>query len=324
MVTLVDGEHEQGVALVDAVSGEAGEERTEGLVVALQLVDVGLLPGTKGDVLLAGDPVVVVGIGDVAVGDRDARLLHLCDVTEGVGREVAIEPGEAHVVGGVLDDVAIEVEHRPIRADGRSHVLGPEEAVEPGIAARFLRQHVRLAVVGRRAELVAGGTVNRHADEIGERLAGIRDHLGGLRRVRPEDGRDVDGGVLEHDITGRERPNAASRPGVGHPRRRRVHTGLGDHVVRGVERRRVPSAGRREDRRGPVGERDPAVGEPGSIGPVVAERVRDRLTMLVGVDTRQRAHDAARGMRDEHRVVVGQERPVALDEVEQVRHLLQV
>ena len=41
VVALVDGDHEQRVALVDAVRGEVLEERLEGVVVVLQLRLVG-------------------------------------------------------------------------------------------------------------------------------------------------------------------------------------------------------------------------------------------------------------------------------------------
>jgi len=42
VVTFVDGEDEEGVRLVDAVTREAAEERRERIVVGLQLVDVAL------------------------------------------------------------------------------------------------------------------------------------------------------------------------------------------------------------------------------------------------------------------------------------------
>src|SRR5262249_31759573 len=56
----------------------------------------------------------------------------------------------------------------------------------------------------------------------------------------------------------------------------------------------------------------------------VPVRVRDGLTVPVGIQARQRAEDPAAGVRDQNRVVVRVERPVALQEVQQVRHLLHV
>src|SRR4029453_2168076 len=60
------------------------------------------------------------------------------------------------------------------------------------------------------------------------------------------------------------------------------------------------------------------------MGPEVAVRVRGPLAVPVRVEAGQRAEDPARGMRDQDRVLVVAERPVVAQEVQQVRHLLQV
>ena len=61
-----------------------------------------------------------------------------------------------------------------------------------------------------------------------------------------------------------------------------------------------------------------------AVSPEVAVRVRDRLTVPVGIEPGQRAQDPATGVRDEHRVIIRQQRAVVLDEIEQVRHLLEI
>jgi hypothetical protein len=56
----------------------------------------------------------------------------------------------------------------------------------------------------------------------------------------------------------------------------------------------------------------------------VAVRVRDGLPVPVGIGARERAENPAARVRDEDGVVVRVERPVALHEVQQVRHLLEI
>jgi hypothetical protein len=46
--------------------------------------------------------------------------------------------------------------------------------------------------------------------------------------------------------------------------------------------------------------------------------------VAIGVHARERRQDPARGVRDEDRVVVRQQRPVAAHELEQVWHLLEI
>ena len=91
VVALLDGDDEQRVALVDPVPGQAIEERGEGLVIRLELGDVARLARSIGDVLLAVGTVAIVGIRDVAVGDRDSGLLHGRDVGQRRAREQAVE-----------------------------------------------------------------------------------------------------------------------------------------------------------------------------------------------------------------------------------------
>jgi hypothetical protein len=99
-----------------------------------------------------------------------------------------------------------------------------------------------------------------------------------------------------------------------HPRSRRRLAGVGDHV-----RQRVSD---RVDGARPVLER---AGEVRDLARrVVVVAVRHRLALPVRIEAGERRQDPARGVRDQNRVVVGEERPIALQEVEQVRHLLEV
>src|SRR6266545_2384277 len=56
----------------------------------------------------------------------------------------------------------------------------------------------------------------------------------------------------------------------------------------------------------------------------VAEAVRRRLAHPVGVDTGKRCQDSGGRMRYQRGVVVRQQGAITLDEVEQVRHLLEI
>src|SRR5207237_6181216 len=60
------------------------------------------------------------------------------------------------------------------------------------------------------------------------------------------------------------------------------------------------------------------------VGLEVVVAVGDRLSLPVRVEAGQAGKDAAGGVRDENRVVVGEQGPVGAQKVEQVRHLLQV
>src|SRR5207244_6824642 len=82
------------------------------------------------------------------------------------------------------------------------------------------------------------------------------------------------------------------------------------------------AASRVKERRRPIGERDAGPGR--AIGLKVAEAVRYRLPHTVRVNTGERGQDAGGGVRDQHGVVVRHQYTVVLDEIEQVRHLLEI
>ena len=239
---------------------------------------------------------------------------------------------------------------RRARAELRRDVPVAEQRLEPVVPARLVRQQVghrgrrrvglpELHALGVGAERVALGAVHADADV-------VRD-LGVLERVRvgvqllvfrrpgPEHLGDVDRGVLQLLVGRGHLADVAAGPGVRHPGRR--GDGVRRHRVRrgGRRNRRVDHArvgvvagARRalgvEDRVGPVGERARRVGVLGRVVVVGLVAVGDRHAVPVAVQAGERGQDVVAGVRDERRVVVGQERAVAGEEVQQVRYLLQV
>ena len=186
MIPLVDGEHEQRVALVDARVREVVEELLEGVVVGLELRHVARLAWSERPRDPAGE-VIVVRVRDVRVRNRDTGLLHGEHVRERDPRLHAVEAREADVGRGrrVLDDIAVEVLQRVAGTDQhRRGVLVAEESHEAAVAVGLVGEHVGLAVVRRRASIATLSAVDGDAHEVGERLTGIRADLGRLGRAR--------------------------------------------------------------------------------------------------------------------------------------------
>ena len=224
----------------------------------------------------------------------------------------------------------------------------PEEPLETVIAAGFARKQVgdrgghrgvlpELHSLRGGAERVAGGAVHGHSDVVGGlrilEAVGVRVELLNLRRAGAEDLGDVDGGVLELDVRGRDRADVAPGPGPRDPGRRCGRVGRGRRArgggrLRRVDHRRIGVVARVgrfrrvEDRVGPVGERACRIGRP--VGVVRLEAVRDRHPLPVAVEAGQRRQDVIGRMGDQRRMAVREERPVLLEEVEQVRHHLEV
>ena len=372
VVALVDREHEQRVGLVDAVSGQAVEERLVGLVLLGELLDVAGAARTVGVAVVravARLVEVVVRVADIGHRHRDAALLHGRDVAErlcGARVEVVREPVDPAAadrlrrrarrrVGGEracrwggrvreVEDVvdrgrqvvervvgAVSVRGRGLEATGLvDHLVGigrAEQAVEAGVAAGLVREHVGLPAVGGRADRRRRGAVDRDPLEIRDLLAARDRAVAGevpLRRAVAVDLRDVPGrrrlGVLELHVGDREGADVAARARVRNPRRRRVVLAVADQV-----RQRVVDCYRVR----PVGERGrPARGAVRAVGRAVgvedAERVRDADAVAVRVQAGERRDDPAGRVRDQDRVVVGAERPVGLQEALQRGHLLEI
>src|SRR5262249_56563694 len=132
------------VAGVGQVAAVAGPDRIAG-------------PGGGRRRAAAGSGLALVQVGDVAVGDRYAALLHVGEVGEGLrgGRAEAGEPGPTaerldarfavqvdEVAVRVGDPVTVTEEVHRAPAELRPDVPGAEQRLEPVIAARLGRQAV--------------------------------------------------------------------------------------------------------------------------------------------------------------------------------------
>ena len=155
LVALVDGDHEERVALVDPVRLQPREVRREGVVVRLQLRLVVRFTraGSSREVRVGRSRergrVVVVGVRDVAPRHRDTGLLHLGQVAERVLRQRSVEAGESGLAERIHDWVAGRAvhgrlaHHRRARgarhgADRRVDVLRAVQRLVAEIPARFV------------------------------------------------------------------------------------------------------------------------------------------------------------------------------------------
>jgi hypothetical protein len=161
--------------------------------------------------------------------------------------------------------------------------------------------------------------MHRGPEEIRLGLGRIALRLLGFRRTGAEHRRDVEPDILEFDIGHREGTDIAAGAGERDPRRGVGLAALVDHL-RGEIGLRLPR--KCGERIRPIGEGGHAVGRPVRIE--IAQAVADRYAEFVAIDAGQRGQDIDRGMRDQRRVVIGEERAVALQEIEQVWHLLEV
>src|SRR5437763_10884773 len=114
--------------------------------------------------------------------------------------------------------------------------------------------------------------MDTHADEVSERLAGIRRHLGRLRRAGAKDGGNVDRSILQDGVRRSHRTDIAAGTRVRHPWSWSDLAVLVDHLGRVVS---LPDRARRiEERSGPISKRDARPRT--TVGPEVAARVGDR------------------------------------------------
>src|ERR1051325_3681393 len=94
-------------------------------------------------------------------------LLHCRHIRQRDSSRHAIEAGEAHIALRILNDIAIEVRHRPARADLRCNIFIAEESIKASIASWLIGQQIRATMIGVRAQSVASRTVNADTNEIG-------------------------------------------------------------------------------------------------------------------------------------------------------------
>src|SRR5579862_5344581 len=152
----------------------------------------------------------------------------------------------------------------------------------------------------------------------------VGEHAGtrafhGLRGRWTENFLYVEGRPFQHDVGRREGAHVASSARERYPWRRYV-LACGrrqrGNIVPGSRRDIRHQVGPVEERRGEVDIR--------RARPEYAEAVGDEYSGVVGIQTRLRRQNVIGRVRDQDRVVSGIERPVVLDEIEQVGHLLQV
>ena len=315
VVALVDRDDEQRVVLRDPVVREPGEERVERRVVGGQLLLVVGLARAGG----ASERVVVVRVGDVRERHRNAVLLHLRDLAEGVLGERPVEAGEAAVaVASVMLVPSVAFTHGLPPVIAGLTYFAPNSAIDAVVRAGDDRRVVRLRVrrvADRRCRLRSGSRCRRSPPAPASGWCSPRSTPASRSRRRASCRPTA--------------PSTCSRARCSPPRRRRrcsrraVYVSHGAGVVCPLSvtmfgsESSVPSTvsvqylnERREGRH--------------AVGRVVVVAVRDRLPVAVRVEARQRREDPARGVRDEDRVVVRVERPVPLEEVQEVRHLLEV
>ena len=147
-----------------------------------------------------------------------------------------------------------------------------------------------------------------YADEIG-RLLGCG--FGCLRRAGAEHVHHVGAIVLQHGVGHRHVAHIASGASERHPRSRCNLARLVHHQRSAVGSYVGPIPKRRDELRG-------------SVRLVIVKAVGHASASAVRIDAGQRGDYAGCRMRDQHRVVIGAERAVALEEVVERRHLLEI
>src|SRR5215831_2415895 len=153
VVVLVGRDDEERIAFRDAVLGEPGKKLAKGLVINLQLLDIarfawpkGLFGCRKRNTRESG-AAVVVGVRNIAIDYRHARLEHRRKVTQCLRRRRA-EPRKPWVgwTGVIGDNIAVEVRNRPSRGDLRLYIDVAKERGEAGVTTRLVVQRVGSAV----------------------------------------------------------------------------------------------------------------------------------------------------------------------------------
>src|SRR5262249_32643051 len=120
--------------------------------------------------------LIVVGVGDVEIDDRNAGFQQRRDIAKRLRRR-RIEAREAREGAGVTDvgdDVAVEIQNRAAGINDRLDVQVAKEPVEAGVAARLVRKKVGLRVGARSsAERAVLGAVESDAFKVGNRLVEV-------------------------------------------------------------------------------------------------------------------------------------------------------
>ena len=200
-------------------------------------------------------------------------------------------------------------------AEGRRDVFQSEERLVAGVCARFAWEQVRYGFALGRTEWATDGAVDGCADEV---VGLIGNRFRGLRRISAKNLLYIEWCSLQHDVGGGKSADVAPGAGERHPWSRYV-------LARGRGKRKGVVRARRSDIRhqvSPVEEGRWKQG--GAVRSENTEAIRHENSMVVGIKAGLGGEDVVGGMRDENGVIPGIERPILLNKVEQVRHLLQV
>src|SRR5215472_17602817 len=139
--------------LLSEMPSLASKKLAKGLVINLQLLDIarfawpkGLFGCRKRNTRESG-AAVVVGVRNIAIDYRHARLEHRRKVTQCLRRRRA-EPRKPWVgwTGVIGDNIAVEVRNRPLRGDLRLYIDVAKERGEAGVTTRLVVQRVGSAV----------------------------------------------------------------------------------------------------------------------------------------------------------------------------------
>ena len=157
------------------------------------------------------------------------------------------------------------------------------------------------------AEIVGGGLLSRRRARRCE-FSPYGSIDGAASAVK---GRDVVRNPLELDIGDGESSDVAAGAGERHPRSRRGLAEFIDHL-------RLAVAGQRR----PVQER--AVEADAAVRLEVAIAVGNRNSHAVAIDAGLGGENIGRGVRNQRGVMIAADGAVALDEIEQIRHLFEI
>jgi hypothetical protein len=152
---------------------------------------------------------------------------------------------------------------------------------------------------------------NRALKQIGRCLGRIACRRLGLARSRAEHGRDVGCEFLQRETAGREGADVAARARERHPRGGCRLAGIGQH------QRLAVATGH-----GPVGAR--ACEADAAVAAEIAVAVGDGDTHAVAMKTGQDGEGVGSLLRQRRCLMVAADDPVADQEVEQMRHLLEI
>src|SRR5712671_1518696 len=117
--------------------------------------------------------MVIMRIGNISVGDRDAVLLHGGHIGKRNCRRHSVKARKPDVTLRILNHISVQVGHWSVRADLWSDILIAVQGAVSCVPAGLIRKQVLLAGVGGRTQRISGSAVDTDSYEIGERLSRI-------------------------------------------------------------------------------------------------------------------------------------------------------